>query len=87
MSGYNRKLCKHVTESYFLAAACAAALSRIADKLLKARLSAGMEISYNEIDISNLLKGEELSVVFRVSRVGRQTPEPDCYTAKAASNE
>jgi hypothetical protein len=55
MSGYKRS-CASTRESYFLAAACAAALSRIADKLLKPRLSAGMEISYTEIDISNLLK-------------------------------
>ena len=50
MSG-NRRACASTTESNFFAAACAAALSRMADIFVRPRVKAGIEKSYMEIDI------------------------------------
>src|ERR1700683_4114592 len=54
MSG-NRRDCASADASNFFASACAAALSRIADKLVNPRVSIGTEKSYREIAIEYLL--------------------------------
>jgi hypothetical protein len=51
MSG-NKRECARTAESNFFAAACAAALSSMADKFVKPRANTGIEMSYMEIDIN-----------------------------------
>src|SRR5882757_5106310 len=60
MSG-NNLACARTAQSNFFAAACAAALSRMADKFVNPRVNTGIEKSYMEIDI-------DISFVSLVSR-------------------
>src|ERR1700691_4550775 len=80
MSG-NRRDWARTAESNFFAAACAAALSSMADKFVKPRVNIGIEKSYMEIDIDISFMNHQQGRHFSVKSVAQCSPSPQHASA------